>query len=73
MPAFRTSCCLSGLSSLFLLAESVARVAALCRQFWCVILLTLLSPQAYTAYLSGMLRFEHQEWKAAIEAFNKCK
>jgi hypothetical protein len=29
--------------------------------------------QAYTAYLSGMLRFEHQEWKAAIEAFNKCK
>uniref|UniRef100_A0A8D1T4G8 Signal recognition particle subunit SRP68 n=1 Tax=Sus scrofa TaxID=9823 RepID=A0A8D1T4G8_PIG len=32
----------------------------------------LLCP-AYTAYLSGMLRFEHQEWKAAIEAFNKCK
>lgn len=29
--------------------------------------------QAYTAYLLGMLRFEHQEWKAAIEAFNKCK
>ncbi|GAB1297088.1 Signal recognition particle subunit SRP68 [Apodemus speciosus] len=29
--------------------------------------------EAYTAYLSGMLRFEHQEWKAAIEAFNKCK
>ncbi|KAG8519383.1 Signal recognition particle subunit SRP68 [Galemys pyrenaicus] len=28
---------------------------------------------AYTAYLAGMLRFEHQEWKAAIEAFNKCK
>lgn len=29
--------------------------------------------QAYTAYLTGMLRFEHQEWKAAMEAFNKCK
>ncbi|XP_021536519.1 signal recognition particle subunit SRP68 isoform X4 [Neomonachus schauinslandi] len=34
---------------------------------------TKLEAQAYTAYLSGMLRFEHQEWKAAIEAFNKCK
>lgn len=29
--------------------------------------------QAYMAYLTGMLRFEHQEWKAAMEAFNKCK
>ncbi|XP_007958049.1 signal recognition particle subunit SRP68 [Orycteropus afer afer] len=34
---------------------------------------TKLEAQAYTAYLAGMLRFEHQEWKAAIEAFNKCK
>uniref|UniRef100_B2RYI2 Signal recognition particle subunit SRP68 n=1 Tax=Rattus norvegicus TaxID=10116 RepID=B2RYI2_RAT len=34
---------------------------------------TKLEAQAYTAYLSGMLRFEHQEWKAAIEAFNRCK
>ncbi|EQB77241.1 signal recognition particle protein [Camelus ferus] len=34
---------------------------------------TKLEAQAYTAYLSGMLRFEHQEWKVAIEAFNKCK
>lgn len=34
---------------------------------------TKLEAQAYTAYLSGMLRFEHQEWKSAIEAFNKCK
>ncbi|XP_004394369.1 PREDICTED: signal recognition particle subunit SRP68 isoform X2 [Odobenus rosmarus divergens] len=34
---------------------------------------TKLEAQAYTAYLSGMLRFEHQGWKAAIEAFNKCK
>ncbi|XP_006886257.1 PREDICTED: signal recognition particle subunit SRP68 isoform X2 [Elephantulus edwardii] len=34
---------------------------------------TKLEAQAYTAYLAGMLRFEHQEWKSAIEAFNKCK
>ncbi|KAK2528551.1 Srp68 [Columba guinea] len=34
---------------------------------------TKLEAQAYTAYLTGMLRFEHQEWKAAMEAFNKCK
>ncbi|XP_061472241.1 signal recognition particle subunit SRP68 isoform X2 [Rhineura floridana] len=34
---------------------------------------TKLEAQAYTAYLTGMLRFEYQEWKAAMEAFNKCK
>ncbi|XP_060620625.2 signal recognition particle subunit SRP68 [Anolis sagrei] len=34
---------------------------------------TKLEAQAYTAYLTGMLRFERQEWKAAMEAFNKCK
>ncbi|KAH0629516.1 hypothetical protein JD844_011621 [Phrynosoma platyrhinos] len=34
---------------------------------------TKLEAQAYTAYLTGMLRFEHQKWKAAMEAFNKCK
>uniref|UniRef100_A0A8C0IA97 Signal recognition particle subunit SRP68 n=1 Tax=Bubo bubo TaxID=30461 RepID=A0A8C0IA97_BUBBB len=34
---------------------------------------TKLEAQAYMAYLTGMLRFEHQEWKAAMEAFNKCK
>ncbi|XP_036852890.2 signal recognition particle subunit SRP68 isoform X2 [Manis javanica] len=34
---------------------------------------TKLEAQAYAACLSGMLRFEHQEWKAAIEAFNRCK
>ncbi|XP_015269976.1 PREDICTED: signal recognition particle subunit SRP68 isoform X2 [Gekko japonicus] len=34
---------------------------------------TKLEAQAYTSYLTGMLRFEHQEWKAAMEAFNKCK
>uniref|UniRef100_A0A8C5P0R6 Signal recognition particle subunit SRP68 n=1 Tax=Jaculus jaculus TaxID=51337 RepID=A0A8C5P0R6_JACJA len=34
---------------------------------------TKLEAQAHTAYLSVMLYFEHQEWKAAIEAFNKCK
>lgn len=29
--------------------------------------------QAYTAYLTGMVEFELQEWKLAMEAFNKCK
>uniref|UniRef100_A0A8C2UCA2 Signal recognition particle subunit SRP68 n=1 Tax=Coturnix japonica TaxID=93934 RepID=A0A8C2UCA2_COTJA len=34
---------------------------------------TKLEAQAYMAYLTGMLRFEHQEWKAAMEvtAFNQ--
>lgn len=34
---------------------------------------TKLEAQAYTAYLSGMVKFELQEWKRAMEAFNKCK
>lgn len=34
---------------------------------------TKLEAQAYTAYLSGMVEFELQEWKQAMEAFNKCK
>uniref|UniRef100_A0A3Q3F8S0 Signal recognition particle subunit SRP68 n=1 Tax=Labrus bergylta TaxID=56723 RepID=A0A3Q3F8S0_9LABR len=34
---------------------------------------TKLEAQAYTAYLSGMVEFEMQEWKRAMEAFNKCK
>uniref|UniRef100_A0A8B9KRB5 Signal recognition particle subunit SRP68 n=1 Tax=Astyanax mexicanus TaxID=7994 RepID=A0A8B9KRB5_ASTMX len=34
---------------------------------------TKLEAQAYTAYLTGMVQFELQEWKAAMEAFNKCK
>ncbi|XP_015212256.1 signal recognition particle subunit SRP68 isoform X2 [Lepisosteus oculatus] len=34
---------------------------------------TKLEAQAYTSYLTGMLWFELQEWKAAMEAFNKCK
>ncbi|KAG7486571.1 signal recognition particle subunit SRP68 [Solea senegalensis] len=34
---------------------------------------TKLEAQAYTAYLSGMVDFELQEWKLAMEAFNKCK
>lgn len=34
---------------------------------------TKLEAQAYTSYLSGMVQFEMQEWKAAMEAFNKCK
>ncbi|KAK1162373.1 signal recognition particle subunit SRP68 [Acipenser oxyrinchus oxyrinchus] len=34
---------------------------------------TKLEAQAYHSYLTGMLRFELQEWKAAMEAFNKCK
>uniref|UniRef100_A0A3Q3RE31 Signal recognition particle subunit SRP68 n=1 Tax=Monopterus albus TaxID=43700 RepID=A0A3Q3RE31_MONAL len=33
---------------------------------------TKLEAQAYTAYLSGMVEFELQEWKRAMEAFNKC-
>ncbi|GAA6066678.1 signal recognition particle subunit SRP68, partial [Tachysurus ichikawai] len=28
---------------------------------------------AYSAYLTGMVQFEMQEWKSAMEAFNKCK
>ncbi|XP_052398348.1 signal recognition particle subunit SRP68-like [Carassius gibelio] len=34
---------------------------------------TKLEAQAYTAYLNGMVQFELQEWKSAMEAFNKCK
>ncbi|XP_048061953.1 signal recognition particle subunit SRP68-like isoform X1 [Megalobrama amblycephala] len=34
---------------------------------------TKLEAQAYTAYLTGMVQFELQEWKSAMEAFNKCK
>uniref|UniRef100_A0A3Q2V3M1 Signal recognition particle subunit SRP68 n=1 Tax=Haplochromis burtoni TaxID=8153 RepID=A0A3Q2V3M1_HAPBU len=34
---------------------------------------TKLEAQAYTAYLTGMVEFELQEWKQAMEAFNKCK
>ncbi|XP_031145397.1 signal recognition particle subunit SRP68 [Sander lucioperca] len=34
---------------------------------------TKLEAQAYTAYLTGMVEFELQEWKLAMEAFNKCK
>uniref|UniRef100_H3DJG0 Signal recognition particle subunit SRP68 n=1 Tax=Tetraodon nigroviridis TaxID=99883 RepID=H3DJG0_TETNG len=34
---------------------------------------TKLEAQAYTAYLTGMVEFELQEWKPAMEAFNKCK
>ncbi|XP_062304359.1 signal recognition particle subunit SRP68 [Osmerus eperlanus] len=34
---------------------------------------TKLEAQAYTSYLTGMVQFEMQEWKAAMEAFNKCK
>ncbi|XP_015254604.1 PREDICTED: signal recognition particle subunit SRP68 [Cyprinodon variegatus] len=34
---------------------------------------TKLEAQAYTAYLNGMVHFELQEWKLAMEAFNKCK
>ncbi|KAM4604042.1 signal recognition particle subunit SRP68 [Polymixia lowei] len=34
---------------------------------------TKLEAQAYTSYLTGMVEFELQEWKPAMEAFNKCK
>ncbi|XP_061089288.1 signal recognition particle subunit SRP68 [Conger conger] len=34
---------------------------------------TKLEAQAYTSYLFGMVQFELQQWKAAMEAFNKCK
>ncbi|KAM4749910.1 signal recognition particle subunit SRP68 [Anableps anableps] len=34
---------------------------------------TKLEAQAYTAYLTGMVHFELQKWKLAMEAFNKCK
>uniref|UniRef100_A0A8C9WQ92 Signal recognition particle subunit SRP68 n=1 Tax=Scleropages formosus TaxID=113540 RepID=A0A8C9WQ92_SCLFO len=34
---------------------------------------TKLEAQAYTAYLVGMVQFELQAWKSAMEAFNKCK
>ncbi|XP_030637240.1 signal recognition particle subunit SRP68 [Chanos chanos] len=34
---------------------------------------TKLEAQAYTAYLTGMVYFELQQWKPAMEAFNKCK
>uniref|UniRef100_A0A1A8L8K9 Signal recognition particle subunit SRP68 n=2 Tax=Nothobranchius TaxID=28779 RepID=A0A1A8L8K9_9TELE len=39
----------------------------------CVDAKTKLEAQAYTAYLTGMVEFELQEWKRAMEAFNKCK
>uniref|UniRef100_A0A668AHH7 Signal recognition particle subunit SRP68 n=1 Tax=Myripristis murdjan TaxID=586833 RepID=A0A668AHH7_9TELE len=39
----------------------------------CVDAKTKLEAQAYTAYLTGMVEFELQEWKPAMEAFNKCK
>ncbi|KAM9296495.1 signal recognition particle subunit SRP68 [Gastrophryne carolinensis] len=34
---------------------------------------TKLEAQAYSAYLSGMLQFEQQDWEGAMKAFNKCK
>ncbi|GCB80268.1 hypothetical protein scyTo_0016144 [Scyliorhinus torazame] len=34
---------------------------------------TKLEAQAYTAYLKGMLSFELQEWKGAMQALHKCK
>ncbi|XP_049577674.1 signal recognition particle subunit SRP68 [Syngnathus scovelli] len=34
---------------------------------------TKLEAQAYTSYLTGMVEFELQKWKSAMEAFNKCK
>ncbi|XP_029456323.1 LOW QUALITY PROTEIN: signal recognition particle subunit SRP68 [Rhinatrema bivittatum] len=34
---------------------------------------TKLEAQAYMAYLTGMLHFEQQQWKEAMESFNKCK
>lgn len=34
---------------------------------------TKLEAQAYIAYLTGMVQFELQEWKSAMEALNKCK
>ncbi|KAG8565681.1 hypothetical protein GDO81_012942 [Engystomops pustulosus] len=34
---------------------------------------TKLEAQAYSAYLSGMLQFEQQNWQEAMKAFNKCK
>lgn len=34
---------------------------------------TKLEAQAYTAYLTGMLNFELQEWKRAMEALHTCK
>ncbi|XP_067860481.1 signal recognition particle subunit SRP68 [Heptranchias perlo] len=34
---------------------------------------TKLEAQAYTAYLTGMLSFELQEWKGAMKALHKCK
>ncbi|XP_069785096.1 signal recognition particle subunit SRP68 [Narcine bancroftii] len=39
----------------------------------CVDAKTKLEAQAYTAYLKGMLCFELQEWKGAMEALHKCK
>lgn len=39
----------------------------------CVDAKTKLEAQAYTAYLKGMLSFELQEWKGAMEALHKCK
>ncbi|XP_030064083.1 signal recognition particle subunit SRP68 [Microcaecilia unicolor] len=34
---------------------------------------TKLEAQAYMAYLTGMLHFEQQQWKEAMESLNKCK
>ncbi|XP_048467106.1 signal recognition particle subunit SRP68-like [Rhincodon typus] len=34
---------------------------------------TKLEAQAYTAYLKGMLSFELQDWKGAMQALHKCK
>ncbi|XP_053355113.1 signal recognition particle subunit SRP68 [Clarias gariepinus] len=34
---------------------------------------TKLEAQAYSSYLTGMVQFEMQKWKSAMEAFNKCK
>ncbi|XP_005993281.1 signal recognition particle subunit SRP68 [Latimeria chalumnae] len=34
---------------------------------------TKVEAQAYRTYLTGMLYFELQDWKQAMEAFNKCK
>uniref|UniRef100_UPI003AACE5C1 signal recognition particle subunit SRP68 isoform X1 n=1 Tax=Centroberyx gerrardi TaxID=166262 RepID=UPI003AACE5C1 len=53
-------------------AKHGVRLEKLCESP-CVDAKTKLEAQAYTAYLSGMVEFELQEWKPAMEAFNKCK
>lgn len=61
-----------------------AQVRAAVLLWWYLTCLSFLRPetglswlvfhsQAYTSYLSGMVQFELQQWKAAMEAFNKCK